>query len=103
MAVLDRNTGADTMAGISSGASTPSIPTPRITSSRTRLNHGVFRLGDELATVYSSRRSTDCLGVTLSLGTGALVLTGSMTAAQARVMARALLAAAAAAESKGGL
>ena len=70
-------------------------------SSRTRRNHGVFMLGDELATVYSSRRAADALGVSMAVGTGSLVLTGSMTPRQARAMAGALMAAATAAEVLG--
>ena len=73
-------------------------------SSRTRRNHGVFLLGHELASVYSSRRASadlERLGVSMSVGAGSLVLTGSMTATQARAMARALMAAAAAVESQG--
>ena len=65
-----------------------------VTSTRTRRNHGVFMLGDELATVYSSRRESGGLGVTLSVGCGTVMLTGSMTPTQARAMARALCAAA---------
>ncbi len=69
---------------------------------RTRRNHGVFLVGDQLATVYSSRREFDTLGVTLSVGAGALTITGSMTPVQARAMARALAAAADAVEALGG-
>lgn len=100
------------MAGASTGALAPnSLPrsstsqrSPRrvIAVSRTRCNHGVFLLGNELATVYSSRRSAESLGVSMSVGSGSLVLTGSMTANQARAMARALVAAASAAEQQGG-
>ena len=70
-------------------------------SSRTRRNHGVFQLGDEQATVYSSRRASEGHGVSMAVGTGSLVLTGSMTASQARAMARALIAAASAVELQG--
>lgn len=102
------------MAGTSHGATAPvsvaSVSTPlrapyRVpASSRTRRNHGVFLLGNELATVYSSRRELDDLGVTLTVGNGPLLLTGSITPAQARAMACALVAAATAAEAvqKGG-
>lgn len=96
------------MAGLTLGESTPVVhplaavaqrPLIRIPSStRTRRNHGVFLLGDELASVYSSRRQADGLGVTMTVGEGSLVLTGSMTPAQARAMARALVAAAEASE-----
>lgn len=72
-----------------------------IASSRTRLSHGVFQLGNELASVYSSRRASDGHGVSMAVGAGSLVLTGSMTATQARAMARALIAAASAVEAQG--
>lgn len=94
------------MAGPTLGASTPvqtSAPSQRPLiripeTTRTRRNHGVFLLGNELASVYSSRRQAGGLGVTMALGEGSMVLTSSMTAAQARAMARALIAAADAAE-----
>ncbi|MEO8059825.1 MAG: hypothetical protein ABI671_16040 [Burkholderiales bacterium] len=99
------------MAGQSLGAHAPlspaSLHAPRgapyrvLASSRTRRNHGVFLLGDELATVYSSRRTADNLAVCMSVGSGSLVLTGSMSTTQARAMARALMAAASAAETQG--
>lgn len=84
------------------GALSPALPTPaprRILnlvpgSTRTRRNHGVFMLGSELASVYSSRRESDGHGVTMTVGNGTLVLSGSMTPMQARAMARALNAAA---------
>lgn len=106
------------MAGHPLGATAPisSVPTSApqsapvrvMAASRTRRNHGVFMLGNEVASIYSSRRVADGsrvpdgLGVILSVGSGSLVLTGSMTATQARVMARVLVAAAAAAEAQGG-
>jgi hypothetical protein len=109
VAVIDRNTGAETMAGLSMGALSPAVPSsssaPRRTlhlvpgSTRTRRNHGVFLFGNELATVYSSRRESDGLGVTMTVGSGSLVLTGGMTPTQARAMARALSAAADAADT----
>ena len=71
-------------------------------STRTRRNHGVFLVGYELATVYSSRREGDALGVTLSIGVGSMVLTGGMTPDQARAMAKALNKAAAASDATGG-
>lgn len=99
------------MAGQPLGApallSPASVPAPQraphrvMASSRTRRNHGVFLLGDELATVYSSRRASDGHGVSMAVGAGSLVLTGSMTASQARAMARALIAAASAVELQG--
>jgi hypothetical protein len=110
LAVSNRNEGANTMmAGTSIGAAAPhslapvSAPTRALhrvpAVSRTRRNHGVFLLGDELTTVYSSRRERDCLGVTITVGNGPLVLSGSFTSAQARVMAEALVAAAAASDA----
>lgn len=67
---------------------------------RTRRNHGVFLLGDKLATVDSSRRAGEGHSVTLTVGNGVPLLTGSMTPAQARAMSRALLAAADAADGQ---
>ena len=67
-------------------------------SSRTRRNHGVCLLGDELATVYSSRRAADGRAVTMTIGAGSVLLNGTMTPMQARALAQALAAAAAAAE-----
>lgn len=99
------------MAGTSIGAPAPLSPAsfsaPQcappgvIASTRTRRNHGVFRLGNEVASVYSSRRVPDGLGVSMTVGNGSLVFTGSMTATQARAMARALMAAACASEAQG--
>ena len=99
------------MAGQPLGAQTPLFtalaPAPQRTlhrvlaSSRTRRNHGVFLIGDELATVYSSRRASGGRGVSMSVGAGALVLTGTMSATQARAMACALIAAASAADAQG--
>lgn len=78
----------------------PQCAVPRgAVSSRTRRNHGVFMLGEELASIYSSRRVADELGVSMAVGCGSLVLTGSMTPRQARAMAGALMAAACAVES----
>ena len=102
------------MAGQSTGALAPlsleSLPAPQsaphrvMATSRKRRNHGVFLLGDELATVYSSRRVADGqgMGLGLTVGNGSLVLTCSMTPTQARAMAYALAAAATAAEAQGG-
>lgn len=99
------------MAGISLGAcspasSSPALPAPHATlhrvpaaSSRTRRNHGVFLLGNELATVDSSRRRGDACSVMLTVGSGTPLLVGGMTPAQARAMARALVVAAEAAEA----
>ena len=110
--VLNRNEGVINMAGTSLGANAPlssshfsapeRAPHRVIASSRTRRNHGVFLLGNELTTVYSSRRECDGLGVSMAVGSGSLVLTGSMTSTQARAMARALIAAASAVDGNGG-
>ncbi|MFY9460664.1 MAG: hypothetical protein WAP57_13035 [Aquabacterium commune] len=66
---------------------------------RTRRNHGAFTLGGHLACVYSTRKAGRCCGVSFELGAGTLTLAGSMTPSQARCMARALSAAADAAEA----
>jgi len=110
--VLNHNTGAFTMAGQLIGAPAPqasnSVSAPArkphrvIALSRTRRNHGVFLLGAELTTVYSSRRATGSLGVSMSVGNGPQMLSGGMTPTQARAMANALMAAAYAAEVVGG-
>jgi hypothetical protein len=95
---------AGTPLGDSSPASIPLSGVPRRTlhlvqpATRTRRNHGVFMIGDELASVYSTRRESSCLGVTMVVGNGALQLSGSMTPVQARAMARALSSAADAVE-----
>lgn len=92
------------MAGHPMGDASPAVNLPPVerrralhlvqASTRTRRNHGVFLLGNELASVYSSRRESDGLGVTMVVGNGALQLSGSMTPTQARAMARALTCAA---------
>lgn len=99
------------MAGNSLGTQTPVSlpPSPRSTdkralhlvpaSTRTRRHHGAFTLGGQLACVYSTRRAGQCYGVGFELGAGTLQLASSMTPAQARSMARALSAAADAAEA----
>jgi hypothetical protein len=118
-----RNTGADTMAGQHLGAPAPAespstlrasaplhlVPSASARSSastRTRRHHGAFTLGAHLACVYSTRRAGACYGVSFEVGAGTLALSAGMTAGQARSMARALLAAAAAvdagAASEGG-
>ena len=82
-----------------------SPPAPRrtplraVASTRTRRNHGVFMVGDELLTVDSSRRSAECR-VCVTLGSGPLVLSRELTPTQARAMARALVAASIAAETR---
>ena len=99
------------MAGNPIGATAPTSPAhssaPQrahlhaVATTRTRRNHGCFLLGNELASVYSSRRVADGLGVVVNVGNGPLMLTGSMSSSQARAMARALLAAANAADAPG--
>lgn len=94
------------------GASAPNSPASHPTqprrlirvpaSSRTRINHGVFLFGTEVAAVYSTRRASDGHGVSMTVGHGSVSLTGNLTPTQARMMARALEAAAAAAESTTG-
>ena len=68
-------------------------------STRTRRNHGAVTLGGQLACVYSTRSAGRCYGVTVELGAGTLRLAAGMTAGQARAMAQALTAAAAAVEA----
>lgn len=80
---------------------TPGTPRPalhlvRTAQTRTRCNHGTFMLGGQLAAVYSARSAGKCYGIRFELGTGTLSVDARMTAGQARSMARALLAAAAA-------
>lgn len=65
-------------------------------TSRKRCNHGTFMLGGQLAGVYSARSAGKCYGIRFELGTSTLSVDADMTAGQARSMARALLAAAAA-------
>ncbi len=99
------------MAVISMGAPAPESLAPRAShgatsgqarTTRTRRNHGCCLIGGQLASVYSSRRGGDGLGVTLTIGSGAFVLSGGMTPAQARSLAKALTLAAGAADAKGG-
>jgi len=114
VAVIDRNTGAKTMAGYPLGAHAHTSPTTTTrgplhglhlvpTTTRTRRNHGAFSLGGHLACVYSTRRAGTCYGVSFEVGAGTLTLASTMTPAQARNMARALAAAADAADlAQGG-
>ena len=111
-----RYTGADTMAGQHLGAPAPAaspstlrasaplhlVPSASARSSastRTRRHHGAFTLGGHLACVYSTRRADACYGVSFELGAGTLSLSARFTPGQARAMARALLAAAAAVDA----
>ncbi|MDE2397501.1 MAG: hypothetical protein KGM91_18875 [Burkholderiales bacterium] len=95
------------MTGIPSGASAPLSTTLRIRGniSRTRRNHGVFTIGGQLGAVYSTRQVGKHHGVLLEIGGtyadrrgDLLALAAPMTPAQARAMAHALTAAAAAIE-----
>lgn len=91
---------AGTSLGAASPASPPSLQLPSAGArrvlgvTRTRRNHGVFLIGNELACIYSSRRAGDAKGVQLVLGTETPVFSGSVSQAQARAIARALIAAA---------
>ena len=99
------------MAGQPLSASAPASLSPSFSSAgkaaphlvhaatRTRRNHGAFTLGGQLACVYSSRRVGQCYAVGFELGAGTLKLASTMTPAQARSMARALSAAADAADA----
>lgn len=77
-------------------AARPLLQLVQRTRSRTRCNHGTFMLGGQLAAVYSTRSAGQCYGIRFELGTSTLSVDAAMTASQARSMARALLAAAAA-------
>jgi hypothetical protein len=109
VAVVNRNEGANDMAGTPLGALAPAtqaLDAPAIRtltlapgSTRTRRSHGAFPLGDLIASVYSSRRDFDGR-VTLSMGRAALRLDVSMTPDQARAMARVFEVAARAAAAK---
>lgn len=68
------------------------VAAPRTT--RTRRNHGVLLVGNQMGAVYSSRRERDGAKVLVEVGAGHLVVSASMTAPQAIAMARALIAAA---------
>lgn len=104
------------MAGEHLGASAPVSNPPPLSgaprpilkrTTRTRVGHGASLIGDALACVFSSRRHSDGLGVQLEVGSGAVVLNCDMRPAQARTLARSLIAAAeacdAAAERRGAV
>jgi hypothetical protein len=78
-------------------------PLSLLSTSRTRRNHGVFAAGDAIASVYSSRRAGSLRGVCLEFDSGSVEISGSMTSTQARSLARALMAAAVAADMAGGV
>ena len=98
------------MAGTFHGAAAPLFPIPTKVrdglvrsvpvATRTRRNHGVFIFGDDLACVYSSRRSGDDRPVQLVIGHADILYAGHMTIVQARLVARALVAAADAADAQ---
>lgn len=94
------------MAGSTLGAHAPAFPAAGPAASRphsrTRRNHGAFTLGGLLACVYSTRRAGLDRGVSFELGGSELLLRGSLTPTQARHLAQALSAAAAAAELTAG-
>ena len=68
-------------------------------TTRTRRCLGAFDLGAVLAGVFASRRRGDERGVSLALGQEQGAVTARMTPAQARLMARALIEAAAAVDA----
>lgn len=68
-------------------------------TTRTRRCLGAFELGAVLAGVFASRRRSDERGVSLALGLDGQAVTARMTPAQARVMARTLIEAAAAVDA----
>lgn len=70
---------------------------------RTRCNHGTFMLGGQLAAVYSTRSTGKCYGIRFELGSATLSVDAHMTTGQARSLARALLAAAAAVDQVQGI
>lgn len=88
------------MAGTTPGITPTDGRTLRLVpnTTRTRRCHGVFIAGEELAVVYSSRREVG-KGVVLELGVDVVEHSWAITPAQARSMARALIAAALAVES----
>jgi len=68
------------------------------TTTRTRRLHAVFALGDDLASVHSTRREVEARGVIVTLCNGAQWQAVRMLPAQARSMARTLIDAAEAVE-----
>ncbi len=100
---LNRDKGANTMAGTSMGAHAPAIsPRPSAplgasptgprghASTRTRHVHSVLMLGDGDATVTSSRRQGEPRAVSITVRQGSILLTGHLTAPQAQALADAL-------------
>ena len=94
------------MAGIPMGApaptSTPPARDPRASRTRTRVGHCAIGVGGGTLQVFSSRERGAPRGVTVTVGTDALQLTGAMTPTQARSMAKALASAADAVERQQG-
>jgi hypothetical protein len=90
------------MAGLPLGVvPAPTLPTLGASAltawtSRTRRCLGAFQLGDVLAAAFASRRSGDDRGVSLALGLDDKAITARMSSTQARILARALIEAAAA-------
>ena len=89
------------MAGLPSGAPSPILHhVPHVT--RTRREFGAAQLsGGEVVTVMASRRVHECLGVNLVVAAlaGGDLLRGVLHPAQARLLARALIEAAAAVDA----
>ena len=92
------------MAGTTQGITPNSAPTSDFSgrslihapaSSRTRLVHGAWALGNLVCAVHSSRREADGRNVIVTFSDGALQLAGHMPPGTARAMAVALIAAAA--------
>lgn len=62
--------------------------------SRTRRAHGFLSVGGTTATVHSTRRADNALGVSIRIGGAELQVLSAMTPTQARSLARALTSAA---------
>lgn len=77
------------MAGISSGA-----PSPTLSRTRTRTCHGAVSFGNCPAGIYTSRRFGDPRVTVDITAADGLQLIGKLSATQARALARALLSAA---------
>ena len=96
------------MAAITVGAPAPTSPASlpasaraanrKPATTRTRRLHAVLPLGDDLASVHSTRREVEARGVIVTLSNGAQWLGVGMLPAQARALARALVDAAEAVE-----
>lgn len=79
----------------------PSLGASNVTpTTRTRRCMGAFDLGAVLAGVFASRRRDEERSVSLALGQAEGAVTARMTPAQARMLARSLVEAAAAVEQR---